>query len=65
MAADHADDLAPDDPHIDGVAHRIVAAPLERYGSGLPPELDVTFEIPRLIQGTVNAASRRGKDSTP
>ncbi len=54
---DHAYDLVPDDPRIDDLARRIVAATRERYGSDEPPELDVTSEIPTLIQGTVNASS--------
>lgn len=54
---DHAHDLVPDDPRIDDLARRIVEATRERYGSDEPPELDVTSEIPALIQGTVNASS--------
>ncbi|MFF5277227.1 MerR family transcriptional regulator [Streptomyces sp. 900116325] len=54
---DHAHDLVPDDPRIDDLARRIVEATRERYGSDEPPELDVTSEMPTLIQGTVNASS--------
>ncbi|WP_312870485.1 MerR family transcriptional regulator [Streptomyces himalayensis] len=53
----HAHDLHADDPRIDDLAHRIVQATRERYGSDKLPELDPASEIPALIQGTVNASS--------
>lgn len=54
---DNAHDLDADDPRIDDLARRIVDATRKRYGSEELPELDVTSEIPGLIQGTVNALS--------
>ena len=52
---DRAHDLPADDPRIDHLARRIVAATRERYGAGAPPELN--SDIPALIQSTVNASS--------
>ncbi|MFD6887445.1 MerR family transcriptional regulator [Streptomyces sp. NPDC059957] len=54
---DHAHDLDADDPRIDDLARRIVAATRERYGPDELPGLDTASEIPALIQGTVNASS--------
>ncbi|MFE5946195.1 MerR family transcriptional regulator [Streptomyces sp. NPDC056480] len=56
---DRAHDLDARDPRIDELAHRIVEATRERYGSGPDelPELDTASEIPALIQATVNASS--------
>jgi hypothetical protein len=54
---DHAYDLDADDPRIDDLARRIVAATQERYGKGELPELHEASEIPALIQQTVNASS--------
>ncbi|MEU2006684.1 MerR family transcriptional regulator [Rhodococcus sp. NPDC019627] len=54
---DHAYDLDADDPRIDDLAGRIVAATQERYGKGELPELHEASEIPALIQQTVNASS--------
>ncbi|MEU4092860.1 MerR family transcriptional regulator [Streptomyces sp. NPDC026673] len=54
---DDAHDLDADDPRVDALARRIVAAHRERYGSGEPPGLDAGSEIPALIQGTVDASS--------
>ncbi|MGW2205478.1 MerR family transcriptional regulator [Streptomyces sp. NPDC001774] len=56
---DQAHDLDARDPRIDELAHRIVEATRERYGSGPDelPELDTASEIPALIQATVNASS--------
>ncbi len=57
LAYDHAYDLDPDDPRIEGLARRIAEATRDRYGPDRPPELDAASEIPTLIQGTVNASS--------
>lgn len=57
LAYDHAYDLGADDPRLDDLARRIAEANRERYGSNEPPGLDADFEIPALIQGTVNASS--------
>ncbi|MER5760591.1 MerR family transcriptional regulator [Streptomyces sp. NPDC002082] len=54
---DRAYDLHADDPRIDDLARRIVAATRERYGPDELPGLDTASEIPALIQGTVNASS--------
>lgn len=54
---DHAHDLAPDDPRIGTLAHRIVEATRHRYGPDERPELDAPSDIPALIQATVNASS--------
>ena len=54
---DHTYDLDADDPRIDDLARRIVAATQERYGKGELPELNEASEIPALIQQTVNASS--------
>ncbi|MGW6838042.1 MerR family transcriptional regulator [Streptomyces sp. NPDC054949] len=57
LAYDHAYDLGADDPRLDDLARRIAEANRKRYGSNEPPGLDADFEIPALIQGTVNASS--------
>lgn len=54
---DRAYDLDADDPRIDDLGHRILAATRERYGPGEPPALDAASDIPALIQGTVNDSS--------
>ncbi len=54
---DRARDLDPDDPRIDRLARRIVAATRERYGSAELPGQDAASPIPALIQGSVNAMS--------
>lgn len=56
LAYDQAHDLAPHDPRIDALAHRIVDATRDRYGTDLPTP-DTGSEIPVLIQGAVNASS--------
>ncbi|MER5611262.1 MerR family transcriptional regulator [Streptomyces sp. NPDC002215] len=50
-------DLDADDPRIDDLVRRIAEATRERYGLDEPPELDAAFDIPALIQRTVNASS--------
>ncbi|MGW7412927.1 MerR family transcriptional regulator [Streptomyces sp. NPDC054863] len=66
LAYDQAYDLGAEDPRIEDLARRIVGATRERYGSGVPPELPESPElpgmgdasgIPALIQGAVNASS--------
>ena len=54
---DHAHDLDPADPAIDELAHRMVAATKNRYGSGELPGQNPASDIPALVQGTINAAS--------
>ncbi|MGW8765088.1 MerR family transcriptional regulator [Streptomyces sp. NPDC055815] len=54
---DHTHDLDPADPRIDDLAHRIVTAARERYGSEEPPGLTGDSAIPALIQSSVNASS--------
>jgi DNA-binding transcriptional MerR regulator len=54
---DHAHDLDPRDPFLADLARRIVDATTQRYGTGDLPGQATGSEIPRLIQGAVNAAS--------
>lgn len=54
---DRAHDLSPDDPLIDDLAERIVAATRQRYGSGDLPGQVPGSPIPALVQGVVNDAS--------
>jgi DNA-binding transcriptional MerR regulator len=54
---DRAHDLDPNDPRIDDLARRIVAATKSRYGPGGPPGQVSGSAIPALIQEAVNASS--------
>ena len=54
---DRVHDLNPRDPFIDDLARRIVDATRQRYGTGDLPGQATNSEIPRLIQGAVNASS--------
>lgn len=54
---DRAHDLDPRDPFLADLARRIVDATTQRYGTGDLPGQETGSEIPRLIQGAVNAAS--------
>jgi DNA-binding transcriptional MerR regulator len=54
---DRAYDLDPLDPFITDLARRIIDATTQRYGTGDLPGQTTGSEIPRLIQGTVNASS--------
>ncbi|MFJ7218231.1 MerR family transcriptional regulator [Amycolatopsis sp. NPDC098790] len=53
---DRLHDVPPDDPRVDALAEKLLAATRARYGSDLP-----TYErgsaIPALVQGAVNASS--------
>ncbi len=54
---DRAHDLDPRDPFVADLARRIFEATIQRYGTGDLPGQATGSAIPRLIQGTVNAAS--------
>jgi hypothetical protein len=54
---DRAYDLDPLDPSITDLARRIIDATRQRYGTGDLPGQTTSSEIPKLIQGAVNASS--------
>ena len=54
---DRAHDLDPQHPLINDLAHRIVHATRQRYGTGDLPGQTATSGIPQLIQNAVNATS--------
>lgn len=54
---DRARELEPDDPRLDRLAGRMVAATRARYAGGSLPGQDVASDIPELIQRAVNSSS--------
>jgi hypothetical protein len=54
---DSAYDLDPEDPFVQVLADRAVAATRDRYDLDKLPGQDITSDIPTLIQAAVNASS--------